>query len=146
MWHSFLALPLVIRIIAWAGGPVIALCLVIKRKAIHAVVKNATEAASKWFWKWVRKKAALGRPQDGNEKTYKGIYQDYGYRSIPGPMHYFCVTHDGVTTTVRVLNTDLLYGLKIGSFVEIDTESRPGSDYEIIKRVHVHDTSKAGCP
>jgi hypothetical protein len=139
MWHSFLALPLVVRIIAWTGGAAIALYTAIKSKAIHAAMKKAREAVAARFWRWVHTKAALGRPQDSNERTYKGIFQDYWYSSTPRAMNFFRVTQDGVATTVQVLDTNLLAGLKSGTFVEIDTEARASFEYEIVRRVRVHD-------
>jgi hypothetical protein len=138
MWQSFLAVPLVVRIIAWAGGAVLVLYTAIKAKAIHAAMKKAGRAALARFWKWVYEKAALGHSQDGNEKTYKGIFQNYWYTSTPRAMNFVSVTQDGVTTTVPVLDTNLLAGLKRGTLVEIDTETRPGCEYEIVRRVRAH--------
>jgi hypothetical protein len=143
MWHSFLELPLVVRIIASVGGAVLALYTAVKVKAIHAAMKKAIEAATSQFWKWLHEKLGCAHPQDGNQRTYKGIYQDYGYRSTPGPMHFFSVTYDRVTTTVPVLDTHLLFGIKIGTLVDIDTEVRSGYEYEIIRRVRVHHAKKA---
>jgi hypothetical protein len=55
-------------------------------------------------------------------------------------MNFFSLSHfDHVTTTVRVLDTPLLARIKMGTMVEIDTEVVPGSEYEIVKRVQVHD-------
>src|ERR1700688_1529250 len=105
MWNSFLALPLEVRIIAWAGGAAFAVFTAIKEKAIRAAMKKAGGAASVRFWRWVHAKAALGRPQDSNERTYKGMFQDYWYTSTPRAMNFFRLAHDGVTTTVQVLDT-----------------------------------------
>ena len=138
MWQRVLVLPIVARIIVWAGGAVLALYTAIKAKAIHAAMRKASGAAFARFWKWVHTRATLGHPQDSNEKTYKGIFQDYWYTSTPRAMNFFSLIQDGVTTTVQVLDTNLLARLKKGALVEIDTEASPGHDYEIVRRVRVH--------
>jgi hypothetical protein len=51
MWHTFLALPLVVRVIAWSALGVAALIAAIKAKALHA----AWSAVCNWFWGWVSK-------------------------------------------------------------------------------------------
>ena len=131
MWHNFLALPPGSQVMAWIVSAGVALFVAIKRKAI----KKAGEVASARFWRWAYKKAALGRTQGTNERTYKGILEEYWYTSTPRDMHFFRVTHDGEATTVEVLDTNLLYQIKRGKLVEIDTEVLPGCTYEIIKRV-----------
>lgn len=140
MWHTFFVLPLMARIIALAGGVVLVFYAVIKAKAIDAAMKKTGEAASLRFWKWVHKKATLGHPQDSNAKTYRGVFQDYWYTSTPRPMNFFSLSHDHVTTMVQILDTNLLARLKRGTSVEIDAEAVPGYEYEIVRRVRVHET------
>jgi len=142
MWQRFLALPLVARIVTLAAAAVLALWGAIKAKAIRAALKKAREASSAWFWNWVGGEMERHHPQErnGNEKTYKGIFQDYWYTSNPRDTHLFRLTHNGVTTTVPVLETSLFYGLKKGTFVEIDTEAIPGYAVESVKRLRVRDT------
>jgi len=137
MWRSFLALPFVVRFLAWAGAGILTLYAVIKAKAIHAVFKKATDALSRWFWEWVHRKASLGHTPNSNERKYGGEFLDYWYTSTPGPMWFFSFRRDGITTTVRVNQSPMLTALKPGTYVEIETEVRPDHTYESIKRVHV---------
>lgn len=120
MWRTFF-IPLLGRII------VVAVCAVV---AFVALVKALR------FRKRVHKKATVGQPQDSTAKRYKGVFQNYWYKSNPRHMYFFSVTHDGVSTTVQILDPNLLAGLKRGTLVEIDTEVVPGHKYEIVKRVH----------
>ena len=93
----------------------------------------------KKLWKWIGENVSFGHRQASNERTYEGIFQNYWYTSTP-QMNFFSLSHfDHVTTTVRVLDTNLLAQLKKGTLVEIDTEVVPGCGYEIVKRVRVHD-------
>jgi hypothetical protein len=139
MWHNFLALPSVVQIIAWVGSSILAVYAALKAKAIHAALRKVRTEASLRFWKWVGKKAAIEHPQAGNERTYKGEFGDYWYVGGLRGTHFFSVTHDRITTTVQVLETNLFHGVRGGTFVEIDTEPRPGFDYEIVRRVRTHD-------
>ena len=120
MWRTFF-IPLMGRIIVVAVGAVVAFVALVK--ALR-------------FRKRVHKKATVGQPQDSTAKRYKGVFQNYWYKSNPRHMYFFSVTHDGVSTTVQILDPNLLAGLKRGTLVEIDTEVVPGHKYEIVKRVH----------
>jgi hypothetical protein len=120
MWRTFF-IPLMGRIIVVAVGAVVAFVALVK--ALR-------------FRKRVHKKATVGHPQDSTAKRYKGVFQNYWYKSNPRHMYFFSVTHDGVSTTVQILDPNLLAGLKRGTLVEIDTEVVPGHKYEIVKRVH----------
>jgi hypothetical protein len=120
MWRTFF-IPLMGRIIVVAVGAVVAFVALVK------VLR---------FRKWVHKNATLGHPQDSTAKRYKGVFQNYWYKGNPRHMYFFCVTHDGVSTTVQIWEPNLLAGLKRGTLVEIDTEVVPGHKYEIVKRVH----------
>jgi hypothetical protein len=81
-------------------------------------------------------------PRDSSERTYRGIFQDQWYASTPHPMNFFKITHDGVTTTVPIASTSLLFGLKKGTLVEIDTEVSEGFPSEMVKRVRVIEAKK----
>ena len=120
MWRTFF-IPLMGRIIVVAVGAVVAFVALVK--ALR-------------FRERVHKKATVGQPQDSTAKRYKGVFQNYWYKSNPRHMYFFSVTHDGVSTTVQILDPNLLAGLKRGTLVEIDTEVVPGHKYEIVKRVH----------
>jgi hypothetical protein len=120
MWRTFF-IPLMGRIIVVAVGAVVAFVALVK--ALR-------------FRKRVHKKATVGHPQDITAKRYKGVFQNYWYKSNPRHMYFFSVTHDGVSTTVQILDPNLLAGLKRGTLVEIDTEVVPGHKYEIVRRVH----------
>jgi hypothetical protein len=142
MWQHFLALPIVARVFALAGVSLIALWGVIKSgiiKAIHATLKKATDALSDWYWGLARKKILAGLPQQpaNNEKTYKGRFDNFAYSSKPYPVHLLQLTHDGVTMKVSVDTTPLLAGITPGTFVEVDTEIRPGFTREFVRRVRL---------
>jgi hypothetical protein len=141
MWQHFLALPLVARIITYAGLGMLAIWASLKSKAIHAIAKKATDTLSDMFWGWLRKKIMLpAQPQTNNERTYKGSFKEYWYSSVPRPMHFFKVIHNGLATTVPVWDTPMFIGLKPGTFVEVDTEALPGYKMETVKRVRVKET------
>jgi hypothetical protein len=139
MWQHFLTLPLVARVIAYAGVGILALWGIIKAKAIHATVKKATDTASAWFWARLRQKINSGHPQQPatNERTYKGVFDNYAYSSTPYPVYLLQITSNGVTMTVGVEVTPLVAGIKPGTFVEIDTETRSGYTKEFVKRVRL---------
>jgi hypothetical protein len=101
-------------------------------------MKKMGEEVLSRFRKRVHRKATLGHPQDSSAKRYKGVFQNYWYKSNPRHIYFFTVTHDGISTTVQILEPNLLAGLKRGTLVEIDTEAVPGRKYEIVKRVRVH--------
>lgn len=126
------------RIVTVAVGAVLAFVALVKARAIGAIMKKMGEAVLLRFRKWAHKKATLGHHQDTNAKRYKGMFQNYWYNSNPRHTYFFSVTHDGVSTTVQILDPNLLAGLKRGTLVEIDTEVVPGHKYEVVKRVRVH--------
>lgn len=126
------------RIAAVAVGAVLAFVALLKARTIGAMMKKMGEAVLLRFQNWVHKKARLGHPQGSTAKRYKGVFQNYWYKSNPRHMYFFSVTHDGVSTTVQILDPNLFAGLKRGTLVEIDTEVVPGRKYEIVKRVRVH--------
>jgi hypothetical protein len=137
MWRTFI-IPLIGRIAAVAVGAVLAFVALLKARTIGATMKKMGEAVLLRFRKWVHRKATLGHPQDTTAKRYKGVFQNYWYNSNPRHVYFFCVTHDGVSTTVQILEPNLLAGLKRGTLVEIDTEVVLGHKYEIVKRVRVN--------
>lgn len=104
--------------------------------AVGAVVAFVVLVKALRFRKWVHKKVTLGHPQDSSAKRYTGVFQNYWYTSNPRHMYFFSLTRDGVSTTVQILDPNLLAGLKRGTLVEIVTEAMPGHKYEIVKRVH----------
>jgi hypothetical protein len=137
MWRT-LFISLMGRIVTVAVGAVLAFVALVKARAIGAIMKKMGEAILLRFRKRVHKKATLGHPQDSTAKRYKGAFQNYWYNSNPRHMYFFSVTHDGVSTTVQILDPNLLAGLKRGTLVEIDTEVVPGHKYEVVKRVRVN--------
>jgi hypothetical protein len=138
MWQHLLALPLVARIVALTAAGLLALWGAIKAKAIHAAVKKATDKATTWFWGWLGAKILPHTPQkNSGERTYKGTFQEYRYTSVPRATHLFTIVHEGVATTVPVLDTALFIPIKRGALIEIDTEALPGYEAELVKRVHV---------
>ena len=135
MWRTFI-IPLMGRIAVVAVGAVLAFVALLKARTIGAMMKKMGEAVLLGVRNWVHKKATLGHPQDSTAKRYKGVFQSYWYKSNPRHIYFFSLSHDGVSTTVEILNPNLLAGLKRGTLVEIDTEVVPGHKYEIVKRVH----------
>jgi len=71
----------------------------------------------------------------GDSRTYKGQFEDYWYSSMPHDAWFVRLSHNGVTTTVPVVETNILVGVRRGTFVEIDTEVRLGA--ELVRRVRV---------
>jgi len=136
MWHHFLALPLVARVFALSVAGLLALWGAIKAKAIHAAAKKLADKATEWFWGWLRARI-LPRTAGSNsgERTYKGTFQEYRYTSVPRPTHLFSVVHEGVATTVPVVDTALFTPIKPGTLIEVDTEALSGYEAELVKRV-----------
>jgi hypothetical protein len=137
MWRTFI-IPLIGRIAIVAVGAVLAFVALLKARTIGAMMKKMGEASLLHFRNRVHKKATLGHPQHSTAKRYAGVFQSYWYKSDPRHMYFFSVTHDGVSTTVQILDPNLFAGLKRGTLVEIDTEVVAGHNYEIVKRVRVH--------
>ncbi len=134
MWHSFLALPLIVRVITWATVGVLSLVAMAKSKAIHAALSASWSAVSDRFWNKMRTKLAADL-HGGSNRTYKGKFEDYWYTSTPHDAWFFSLSHDGMTTTVPVLETPMLGNVKKGALVEIDTEVLRG--VESVQRVRV---------
>lgn len=137
MWRTFF-IPLMGRIFVVAVAAILAFVAVVKARTIGAMMKKMGEAVLLPFQRWLHKKTTLGHRQDSTAKRYKGVFQNYWYKSNPRHIYFFSVTHDGVSTTVQILDPNLLAGLKKGTLVEIDTAVVPGQKYEIVKRVRVH--------
>lgn len=139
MWQHFLALPIVARVLAYAGVGLLALWGILKAKAIHGALKKAKDTATTWFWAWLHKKINLGHPQQPatNERTYKGVFDNYSYSSTPEPVYLLQITRHVTTTKVVVEVTPLFAGIKAGTWVEVDTETRSGYTQEFVKRVRV---------
>jgi hypothetical protein len=131
LWHNFLALHparyAVYLLVIGLG--------LLKRKAIAAAARVATNAVTSWFWNAVRKRVLPGSHSNG--KTYRGTFYAYGqYENYPHEC-FFRLVHEGVATTVPVMRTNLLTGVQPGSFVEIDTQVLPGAKVEVVRRVRV---------
>jgi len=124
VWHSF---------IFWITTVLIALLVLIKKEAISTALKKGATFVSERFWKWLRGKLALNQPSDGNGKTYKGVFEDYWYESMPDRW-FFSFMHDGIRSTVRINESHLLGKLKRGTLVEVDTIVRHNHDYESVTR------------
>jgi hypothetical protein len=136
MWRSSLSLPLVVRVIAWVTVGFLGLTAMAKAKAIQATLTALWKAASERFWNWVRTKLAVDlRGTSG--RTYKGRFEDYWYIGSPHDAWFFSLSHNGVRTTVPVLETQMLATVKRGTLVEVDTEVLSG--VESVQRVRAYD-------
>lgn len=135
MWHTFLALPLVVRVAAWTALGVAALITAIKARAIHAGIKAVSCAVSNRVRNSTRTWLGIETQTHPGNSTYKGQFEDYWYSSTPHDAWFVRLSHNGVTTTVPVVETNILIGVKRGTLVEIDTEVRLGA--ELVRRVRV---------
>ena len=134
MWHSFLALPLFVRVIAWASVGVLSLVAMVKARALNAASPASWNAVSEHFRNRVRAWLGAG-PHGGSNRTYKGKFEDYRYTGSPGA-YLLSLSQNGVTTTVPILETRMLSFMKKGTLVEIDTEVLRG--VESVQRVRVY--------
>lgn len=135
MWHTFLALPSVVRVAAWAALGVAALIAAIKARAIHAGVRAVSGAVSDRVRNFTRTWLGIETQTYPSNRTYKGQFEDYWYSSMPYDAWFVRLSHNGVTTTVPVVETNILIGVKRGTLVEIDTEVRSGA--ELVRRLRV---------
>lgn len=128
-------------IVSWLVSLLLAGLVAVKRRVIWSVVKRLYDRASTWFWNSIRRSIDAHTPPkpetDSNQRSYRGVFQDYWYTSLPHRTHLLKLTHDGMETTVEVFDTPLLIGLKRGNLVEIDTETSSGIQRELVKRVRV---------
>jgi hypothetical protein len=141
MWYHFVTLPLVARIIGLLSVASLAAYGWLKRKAIAASSAALVNAASDRFWGYLRRKVqpdAKSVPAaPTNARTYKGIFQGYNqYQNYPHE-RYFTLSHDGITTKVPVMQTNLLSGVQHEALIEIDTLTGFSSDAEVVQRVRV---------
>lgn len=139
--HFFAAIPwpklvglLVALLIAFYGW--------LKRKVIEAAWKGLTNALTQRLWSWVHRKTSEHAPMqqkpgsdDSNHRTYKGTFGGYFRNSNPPHGHFFTINHDGITSKVPVVHTQLLVDLNEGDLVEIDTRSGVYFDREAVQRV-----------
>ena len=135
MWHTFLALPLVVRVATWTTLGVAALITAIKAKAIHAGINAASGAVSNRVRNVTRTWLGIETQTHSGNRTYKGQFEDYWYSSTPHDAWFIRLSRDGVTTTVPVVETNVLIGVKRGTLIEIDTEVRLGA--ELVRRLRV---------
>ena len=145
MWHHFITLPPVARVVALLGVVGVACYGWLKRKAIGTVSGAATSAASERFWGYVRRKLKTDAKTDTSEptyeRTYRGIFRGYSQSANPPSDRFFTLVNDGTIFKVPVMRTNLLSGIQHGEFVEIDT--RVGVNYyaEVVQRVRVRDST-----
>jgi hypothetical protein len=142
MWHYFIKLPMVARIIGLLGVGSLALWGFLKHKAIAAFIGAAKDAASGRFWGYVREKLQTNAKHTSqpasNERAYQGVFMGLAqYENYPNE---HCITlldeHGGGMMKIPVARTNLLSGVSAGALVKIDT--RPFSvREEAVVRVHV---------
>ena len=122
------------RGIGWTVVALATLIALIKAKAIHAFFKAVWDSACKWIWNKVRDKVAIQAHTD--ERTYKGRFIDYVYRSA-FPQQWFMELEDdyGSVTAVSIEQTQLFLGVKRGTQVEVKTKFHTGFAAETVREV-----------
>jgi hypothetical protein len=152
MWHQFIALPLVAKIISLIGVAALATWGLLKRKTIATITSAVSVAAGEHFWGYVRRKLDAGakpgtRPSTPNDRNYHGIFQGYELHQHGGdgyPSQRFLTLVDGDTTVkIPVSRTSLLAHVQPGQFVEVDTKTGIFNDQEVVQRVRVIDKPKS---
>jgi hypothetical protein len=153
MWHNFIALPLVAKIIALIGVAALSAWGLLKRKTLATIASALTDAVGERFWGYVRRKLDTGakpstRPSTPNDRIYRGIFQGYAQHQHSGdgyPSQRFLTLVDGATTIkIPVSRTDLFAHVQPGQYVEVDTKTGVFNDQEIVQRVRVMDKPKSG--
>ncbi len=148
MWHYFIALPLVAKIIGLIGVAGLATLGWLKGKAIAATTRAAGKAAHDRFWNYVRKNVQAHDKLPVNspfsERTYRGTFQGYSQYPYPPRDTFFTLVQDGVTSTVPIFKTNLLSRVQRGTLVEIDTRVSAGFRAEFVIRVREIETKKPG--
>jgi hypothetical protein len=110
MWHTFLALPLVVRVAAWTALAVTALTATIKARAIHAGIKAVSDAVSNRVRNVTRTWLGIETQTHPSNRRYQGQFEDYWYSSTPHDAWFVRLSHKGVATTVPVIETNMLIG------------------------------------
>jgi len=145
MWHYFITLPPVARMVGLLGVAALAGLGLLKRRAIAAFGGALCNAASERFWGHVHHKLqAAAKPsaptpqaRPANQKTYRGAFQGYNQWENPPRDHFFTLLDGGTTITVPVARTNLLSGVRHGDLVEIDTQIGIFYGVEVVQRVRV---------
>ena len=78
------------------------------------------------------------RQAPANERTYRGkFYGFHQFENYPHE-HYFTLIDDRTTHKVRVVKTNLFFGVQTGALVQVDTLTAGVNNYaEVVQRVRV---------
>ena len=139
MWHHFIALPLVTKIIGLIAVAGLAIFGWLKGKAIATATSVVSRTVRDRFWNYVRRNVQVETKQGArpNERTYRGVFRGcFQYENWPRE-HYFEVDDGGTIVKVPIMRTNLLSGVAPGKTVAIDT--MVGANYyaEIVQRVRI---------
>jgi hypothetical protein len=139
MWHYFVALPLVARIISLLGIAGLATWGWLKRKAISTAVGAVGGAVNDRFWGHLRKQLRIpsAAPTPSNLRSYRGIFEGcHQYANYPHE-NYFTLTDGSTRTKVPIIKTNLLSGVQHGETVEVDTQVGLARGAEVVLRVRI---------
>jgi hypothetical protein len=140
LWQSFLAL----HPWGYITTGVLALVVLIKRKAIGAAIAAVWKKIDAWFWEKMRTKLQL-QPQTSQAgqtlyRTYRGTFQDYYYKSLSPSSYILELSSNGFSEKIPVTFTHILTGVKKGQFIEVDTEVTASLYSELVRRVRIDET------